>query len=99
MPKIYTTAKGKQVDMELMRMKNRFKKAVGTPGLNAGGDTIDAKGNVIVTKEQKVAAYNKNSSKAVKAASISDLNPESFLTIQDVAKNAKENAAKKNNKS
>ena len=56
----YRTAMGKTVDMASLVKRNEHTRAVGNMSVNARGDTIDAKGNVIVPVTEKVNdAYSK----------------------------------------
>jgi hypothetical protein len=56
---IHTTANGKTVDMGALRLKNERVRAVGNMSVNARGDVIDDKGNVISSKtRQAQQAYN-----------------------------------------
>lgn len=52
--KIYTTARGKTVDMGAMRLQNEHVRAVGNMGVNARGDRIDADGNIIDPRQQQL---------------------------------------------
>ena len=45
--KVYKTARGKLVDIGSMRIQNEHVRAVGNMKVNARGDKIDSKGNVI----------------------------------------------------
>lgn len=67
----YRTAMGKMVDMTTLVKRNEHTRAVGNMSVNARGDTIDAKGRVIVPVTEKVTdAYAKtvgNRSAQVKA--------------------------------
>lgn len=56
----YRTALGKVVDMGILAAKNEKTRAVGNMKVNARGDTIDSKGNIIKPATNKVnEAYNK----------------------------------------
>ena len=57
---LYTTAQGKTIDMGALRLKNEHVRAVGNMKVNARGDLIDDKGNIISTKPEQVnTQYNK----------------------------------------
>ncbi len=61
---IYSSANGKPVDMGALRLKNERVRAVGNMNVNARGDVIDDKGNVISSKtRQAQQAYNNQISK------------------------------------
>jgi hypothetical protein len=63
----YRTAQGKSLDMAALAARNERTRAVGNMSVNARGDTIDAKGKVIVPVTQRASqAYQKTvSSRAV----------------------------------
>lgn len=50
----YRTALGKVLDMSVLIAKNEKTRAVGNMKVNARGDTIDAKGNVVKRVTEKV---------------------------------------------
>ena len=52
--KIYSSARGKIVDMGALRLRNEQVRAVGNMGVNARGDRIDSKGNIIDPKNQQL---------------------------------------------
>ena len=52
--KIYSSARGKVVDMGALRLKNEKVRAVGNMGVNARGDRIDSQGNIIDPKNQQL---------------------------------------------
>jgi hypothetical protein len=66
MGKLYTTMRGKQVDMEQLNLKNETIPAVGNMKVNARGDQLGLGGKVVKTREQILADYYKNNSRAVK---------------------------------
>lgn len=51
--KVYTSSRGKNIDMGALRLKNEKVRAVGNMGVNSRGDRIDAKGNVIDSKSEQ----------------------------------------------
>lgn len=56
---IHRTANGKQIDMGALRLKNENVRAVGNMQVNARGDLVDDKNQVITSKNQQVRqAYN-----------------------------------------
>jgi hypothetical protein len=52
--KIYRTALGKQVDMGALLLKNEDVRAVGNMGVNAKGDVLNKKNEIVATKAQQV---------------------------------------------
>lgn len=59
MKRIYTTAQGKQVDIESLRIANEESIAVGNMKVNARGDKLGAGGKVIETRPQTQDQYYK----------------------------------------
>lgn len=56
---VYTSANGKPIDMGALRLRNEKVRAVGNMNVNARGDVIDDKGNVINSKTRQAnQAYN-----------------------------------------
>jgi hypothetical protein len=56
---IHRSANGKKVDMGSLRLRNENVRAVGNMKVNARGDLIDDKNQVITPKNQQVnQAYN-----------------------------------------
>jgi hypothetical protein len=56
---IHRSANGKQVDMGSLRLRNEHVRAVGNMKVNARGDLVDDKNQVITPKNQQVnQAYN-----------------------------------------
>ena len=57
---VYKTAQGKTVDMGSLALQNEHVRAVGNMNVNARGDLLDDKGNVIKSKTEQVNnQYNK----------------------------------------
>jgi len=57
---IHRSANGKQVDMGSLRLRNENVRAVGNMRVNARGDLVDDKNQVIASKNQQVTQnYNK----------------------------------------
>lgn len=58
--KTHTSARGKKIDMNALRLKNEHVRAVGNMNVNARGDLIDADNNPIDTRNATVGRqYNK----------------------------------------
>jgi hypothetical protein len=56
---IHRSANGKQVDMGSLRLRNEHVRAVGNMKVNARGDLVDEKNQVITSKSDQVnQAYN-----------------------------------------
>ena len=59
MSKAYKTARGKIIDMDKVKLANETVTAVGNMKVNARGDLVDDKNQVITSKNQQVnQAYN-----------------------------------------
>jgi hypothetical protein len=52
---VYRSANGKQVDMGALRLKNEKTRAVGNMKVNARGDEINERGQVIRKKTEQVS--------------------------------------------
>lgn len=57
MGKLYTSMRGKEVDMEKLNLKNETIPAVGNMRVNARGDELGSGGKIVRTKEQILADY------------------------------------------
>jgi hypothetical protein len=57
MGKIYTSVRGKEVDMEKLSIRNETEIAVGNAKLNARGDEIGVGGKIVRTREQILKDY------------------------------------------
>jgi uncharacterized protein YjbJ (UPF0337 family) len=53
---IYKSARGKQVDMGALRLKNEKERAVGNMKVNARGDAVDDANQSVHSKPQQVHA-------------------------------------------
>ena len=65
MGKVYTSVRGKEVDMEKLSLRNETEIAVGNAKLNARGDEIGAGGQIVKTREQILQDYYNNNPRAV----------------------------------
>ncbi len=66
MSKHYVTAAGKKVNMDKLRLLHEKEAAIGNMSVNARGDEIDSKGNVIKTRNEKMQEHYKNKQNGVK---------------------------------
>jgi len=66
MGKLYTTMRGKQIDMEQLNLKHETIPAVGNMKVNARGDQLGQGGKIVKTREQILADYYKNNPRAIK---------------------------------
>lgn len=75
----YRTAKGKQLDMEALRISNERTVALGNMKVNAKGDKLGPGGKVVETVAEKTRAYNSHNPKAVRRVSLKDPIPDTTL--------------------
>lgn len=66
MGKVYTSVRGKEVDMEKLSLRNETEIAVGNAKMNARGDEIGAGGKIVRTREQLLQDYYNQNPRAVK---------------------------------
>lgn len=66
MGKVYTSLRGKEVDMEKLNLRHETTLAVGNMRVNARGDEVGAGGKVIKTREEILADYYANNPRAKK---------------------------------
>jgi hypothetical protein len=60
MPSIYRTARGVQLDIDQLRLANETVVAVGNQRINARGDRLDDKGNIVKTKDDVMTEHYKS---------------------------------------
>ncbi len=65
MGKVYTSIRGKEIDMEKLSLKNETLPAVGNLKVNARGDELGAGGQIVRTREQILQDYYKNNPRAI----------------------------------
>ena len=61
--KLYTTMRGKQIDMDMLRKKNELTPAVGNARVNARGDVLGKGGKIVKKREEVMQEYYKVPSK------------------------------------
>jgi hypothetical protein len=66
MGKVYTSVRGKEIDMERLSLKHETEPAVGNARMNARGDELGAGGKIVKTREQILQDYYKNNPRAIK---------------------------------
>lgn len=66
MGRMYTSMRGKEVDMEKMSLRFEKTPAVGNMKVNARGDEIGQGGKILRTREQVLADFYANNPKALK---------------------------------
>jgi hypothetical protein len=65
MGKVYTSIRGKEIDMEKLSLKNETLPAVGNLKVNARGDELGPGGQIVRTREQILQDYYKNNPRAI----------------------------------
>jgi hypothetical protein len=65
MGKVYTSVRGKEIDMEKLNLKNETLPAVGNAKVNARGDELGPGGKIIRTREQVLQDYYQNNPTAM----------------------------------
>jgi len=65
MGKVYTSVRGKEIDMEKMALKNETLPAVGNAKVNARGDELGPGGKIVRTREQVLQDYYKSNPNAM----------------------------------
>lgn len=65
MGKVYTSVRGKEIDMEKLNLQNELLPAVGNAKVNARGDELGPGGKIIRTREQVLQDYYKNNPRAM----------------------------------
>jgi len=66
MGKVYTSVRGKEIDMERLSLKQETEPAVGNARMNARGDELGAGGKIVKTREQILQDYYNNNPRAIK---------------------------------
>jgi hypothetical protein len=66
MGRIYTSVRGKQIDMEKLSLRNEKTPAVGNARVNARGDELGPGGQIIRTREQVLADYYEQNPNALR---------------------------------
>ena len=66
MGQVYSSVRGKEIDMEKLSLKNETEIAVGNAKINARGDEIGAGGKIIRTREQVLQDYYNQNPRAAR---------------------------------
>lgn len=64
--RVHRTAMGKEIDMQTLMLQNEKAIALGNANLNARGDQIDARGNIVKKREELAQEYYRANPKAVR---------------------------------
>lgn len=65
MGNVYTSMQGKVIDMEKLAIKHELTPAIGNMKVNARGDEIGDKGQIIRTREDILKDYYKDNARAI----------------------------------
>jgi hypothetical protein len=66
MGKVYSSVRGKEVDMEKLQLRHETEIAVGNAKLNARGDEIGAGGKIVKTREEILQDYYNQNPRAIR---------------------------------
>ena len=92
--KVYRSAMGKEIDMQKLMLQNEKTIALGNANLNARGDQIDARGNIVKRREEIAQDYYRSNPKAVRDEPLEEDNIVAEETkVAKKAKAAKESSA------
>jgi hypothetical protein len=80
--KIYRTAQGKQIDLDLLIKKNEMTPAVGNARVNARGDELGPGGKIIRKREEVVQEYY-NSAPVVNEKSQKNTTQETAVSTEE----------------
>ncbi len=69
MGKVYTSMKGKEIDMEKLSLRNELTPAVGNAKVNARGDELGPGGKILRTREEILQDYYKNNPRSAREES------------------------------
>jgi hypothetical protein len=94
MARTHRSMRGVLIDMERMRNENARQPAVGNAKMNARGDVLGPNGQIVKTREEILAEYDKSNAKSVKQVSISDKSPlpDHFITPDEMIKRVQQQA-------
>jgi hypothetical protein len=84
------TAKGKTVDFNVFMNQYGDRVAIGNAGLNARGDRVTRRGEIVTPVAQVMAEYNRSKANAAKAVPLSALTSEVFQSPAEALKNHNE---------
>lgn len=73
MKKVYTSAQGKSVDIDSLRIANEHTIAIGNMKVNARGDELGPGGSIVATRNQSMDAYYKLNTPVASDAPIADV--------------------------
>jgi hypothetical protein len=71
MGKVYSSVRGKEIDMERLQLRHETEIAVGNAKLNARGDEIGAGGKIVRTREEILQDYYNQNPRAIREEVVS----------------------------
>lgn len=74
------TMRGKLIDMEALIQEHGHRAALGNAQMNARGDRINSKGEIVATQQQLTTDYNNSNPNAVKSVSVRNITSEILST-------------------
>lgn len=74
------TMRGQSLDMSQLIAKNEKTVALGNGSMNARGDIVDARGQVITPRERATNDYYNRNPKSVKQVALRDISSEVFVS-------------------
>jgi hypothetical protein len=74
MGRIYTSVRGKEIDMEKLSLRNEKTPAVGNVRVNARGDELGPGGKIVRTREQVLQDYYAQNPNALREEVVSRSN-------------------------
>jgi hypothetical protein len=92
---LHRTALGAEINMDLLRTTHADTVALGNASMNARGDKIDGKGQVLVRRDQIIQNYHRNNEDSVKQVSLKNMVANAETPAQAIARLEKEINAKK----
>ena len=61
-PKVHRSMQGKEIDIDMLRVRNETTLAVGNAKMNARGDELGPNGKIVRTREDSSVEYHTDSS-------------------------------------
>lgn len=105
MARFHRSVKGRQINMEELRNVHGTQRAIGNASLNARGDVLNEKGEIIRLRSDIVKDYNNSNPAAVKHVSLKDrissipvMQPDELTDTLNKMRNEKNETEKKTRK-
>lgn len=92
------SARGKEVNIDALRIANQYSVAAGNANVNARGDLLGKNGKVVKTREELAQEYNTKNTNAVKNVAISKDVPAVMKAEEEKTAQANADLAKKSKK-